>query len=232
MQQRPKIQDRPLPFKAVLFDMDGLLLDTERLAHDSFVETATRFDVDQATASPKFMELIGHNWIENVRQLSGFFANDAMIAEFRAAWDVTFAALLEQGVPLRPTAAEVIAALSAKGTTMAVVTSSNTARARLKLKRAGLLEAFVTVIGGDVVPAHKPDPAPYLMGAEAVGADPKDCAAFEDSDPGVRSATAAGCTVWQIPDLRPKGQAFPDLAQTMASNLREAVESAGLLSQD
>lgn len=208
--------------------MDGLLLDTERLAHDSFVQTATRFDIEPSSASPKFMELIGRNWIENVRQLSGFFANDAMIIEFRAAWDVAFAALLEEGVPLRPYAAEVIGDLSAIGTTMAVVTSSNTARARQKLERAGLLDAFVTVIGGDAVPAHKPDPAPYLMGAEAVGADPKHCAAFEDSDPGVQSATAAGCTVWQIPDLRPKGQAFPDLSQNIASDLRKAVKNAGL----
>lgn len=215
--------------KAALFDMDGLLLDTERLAHDSFVETAKGFDIGHALASPKFMELIGRNWIENVRQLSGFFTNDAMIAEFRAAWDIKFAALLEEGVPLRPYAAEVITALVANGTTMAVVTSSNTARARHKLERVGLLDAFVTVIGGDVVPAHKPDPAPYLMGAEAVGVDPQHCAAFEDSDPGVQSATAAGCTVWQIPDMRPKGQAFPDLSQNMASDLREAVENAGLL---
>lgn len=216
-----------MPFKAALFDMDGLLLDTERVAHDSFVTTATGFGISAETASPKFMELIGHNWVENVRQLTGFFPKDGLIPEFRETWDAEFAALLANGIPMRPHVPQVIAELTRMGTTMAVVTSSNTARAREKLARAGLLDAFVTVIGGDAVPAHKPDPAPYLMGAKAVGFDPGDCAAFEDSDPGVRSASAAGCSVWQVPDLRPLGQSFPDLGQAMASDLREAVKQAG-----
>ena len=70
------------------------------------------------------------------------------------------------------------------------------------------------------------------MGAETVGFAPKACAAFEDSDAGTLSATAAGCSVWQVPDLRPKNRAFPELGQPIVDDLRAAVESAGLIEQE
>ena len=209
--------------------MDGLLLDTERVAQASFVDVARTFGIDDAKSESKFMELIGHNIANNTRQMIGFLSDDRHIEEFRAIWNKGFAARIEQDVPLRPHAREVIAVLAAAGTIMAVVTSSNTDRARDKLARVGLLDGFVTVIGGDVVAANKPDPAPYLMGANAVGFSPVDCVAFEDSDPGVHSATAAGCRVWQIPDLRSPEQPFPDLGQSMAETLLEAVHQAGLV---
>lgn len=214
---------------AALFDMDGLLLDTERVAQASFIDVARTFGIENAKSESMFMELIGHNSADNARQMSGFLPDDRHIESFRRDWDKGFAALIAQDVPLRPHARDVIETLAAAGTIMAVVTSSNTERAREKLERVGLLEAFVTVIGGDAVEANKPDPAPYLMGAKAVGFAPKDCVAFEDSDPGVHSAIAAGCRVWQVPDLRSPDQPFPDLGQGMAETLRDAVLAARLL---
>lgn len=207
--------------------MDGLLLDTERVAQDSFVDAAVAFHIDQSQAAQMFLHLVGHSWAENMLQLQGFIPADQM-DPFRTLWKAGFAERMEANVPLRPHVREVIEHLSKQTVTMAVVTSTATEQARNHLARAGLLDAFVTVIGGDAVPAHKPDPSPYIAGAAAVGEAPQACVAFEDSDPGVQSATTAGCTVWQIPDLRPPDRLLPDLGQSVADTLRDATLRAGL----
>ena len=74
---------------------------------------------------------------------------------------------------------------------------------------------------------RKPDPEPYLLGADTLGLLPEACAAFEDSDTGTRAAVAAGCKVWQVPDLRPEGTQVPMIGQTLAENLADAVRDAG-----
>ena len=106
---------------------------------------------------------------------------------------------------------------------MAVVTSSHRVNALHHLEIAGLAHHFELVVAGDEVPANKPDPAPYLQAAAALGIDPRACAAFEDSDPGIASATRAGCIAFQIPDMRPKNVPLPMLGQRTATNLAEAV---------
>ena len=215
-------------FKAALFDMDGLLLDTERVAQASFIDATRAFDIADDAAEAMFMQLIGHSWAENIRQMVGFLPSEDT-EKFREIWNDSFQTRTTDHVPLRPHVPEVIAELATSGLTMAVVTSTKTERARSHLEHVGLLGAFVTVIGGDAVAAHKPDPAPYLAGSKAVDQSPQACVAFEDSDPGVHAATAAGCTVWQVPDLRDTAKPLPDLGQGVAETLLEAVQKAGLL---
>ena len=111
---------------------------------------------------------------------------------------------------------------------MAVVTSTNRAPALAHLEHAGLLDYFELVVGGDEVSANKPDPAPYLQAAAALGVDPTQCAAFEDSDLGTQAAVSAGCLTTQIPDLRPPVP-LPALGQKVAANLVEAMQNLGLL---
>ncbi|NNE86980.1 MAG: HAD family phosphatase [Silicimonas sp.] len=221
-------QPDAMPFKAALFDMDGLLLDTERVAQASFIDATRAFDISDDAAEEMFMQLVGHSWAENIRQMVGFLPSRDT-ESFRKIWNDSFQTRIEAHVPLRPHVPEVIAQLASSGLTMAVVTSTKTMQARSQLDRAGLLSAFVTVIGGDAVAAHKPDPAPYLAGSKAVGCAPDHCAAFEDSDPGVHAATSAGCTVWQVPDLRDNTRPLPDLGQGIADTLLDAVRNAGLI---
>jgi HAD superfamily hydrolase (TIGR01509 family) len=112
---------------------------------------------------------------------------------------------------------------------MAVVTSTGRARARRHLDEAGLLHHFHDVVGGDEVPANKPDPAPYLEAARRLKVDPSRAAAFEDSDQGTAAAIAAGCVTVQIPDLRPPGRPMPRIGQHVAGDLRAAFDLLGLL---
>lgn len=211
------------PPKGFLFDMDGLLLDTERVGLKAFAMVCARHDIGADEAEPFFLSLIGGSLAVNVAKSKVFFEGRVDAIDFGVAWNAQKQALMQDDVPLRPFVREVIESLAASGAQMAVVTSTLGDPARHELARVGLLPHFKAVIAGDEVSANKPDPAPYLQGAAALGFDPRDCAAFEDSDTGITAAMGAGCRAVQIPDLRPVSVALPNLGQLVARDLKEAV---------
>lgn len=206
-----------------LFDMDGLLLDTERVGLQSFLTVCETFDIERAHAEPFFLSLIGGSREVNAAKAETFLDRRVCHKEFEIQWLAHKDQLMEEGVPLRPFVRDVIGGLAKTGAKMAVVTSTIGERARAELARAGLLDHFALVVAGDEVSANKPDPAPYLQGAAALGVDPKHCAAFEDSDTGITAAVRAGCRAVQIPDLRPENKPLPDLGHFVAQDLRAAL---------
>ena len=214
--------------KALLFDMDGLLLDTESATRDSFSEITAEFGINKSTSDEFFLTLVGTSSAVT-REMVSRFVPEADLAAFGKAWDVAMARRLADSVPLRPQVASVLDDLTRTGYRMAVVTSTAGDRARKHLEVAGIKGHFDRVLGGDEVSANKPDPAPYIEAAAHFGALASDCVAFEDSDRGILSAAAAGCRSVQIPDLRPENTPFPDVGQLISRDLREAVAELGLL---
>lgn len=205
--------------RVLLFDMDGLLLDTERVVQAAFVEECTRLGRQADAAHDFFLTLVGRSGAESATRTGEFLGAGVDMAGFETAIEANFDRRLAAGVALRPGVAEAIPALAEGGHDMAVVTSTRGARARHHLQRAGLLDHFRFVLGGDEVPATKPDPAPYRMAADRLGHDPARALAFEDSDSGTIAAIRAGCTTVQIPDLRPAGLTLPDLGQHVCESL-------------
>lgn len=212
---------------ALLFDMDGLLLDTERLAQRAFLEVMDEADQPRAVTEPLFLTLVGGS-DATTRAAVGAAIPELDLDEMGAKWSDRFADIVSDGIPLRPRVGEALERASGHGLPMAVVTSSHGHRARHHLAIAGIDGHFQSVTGGDEVSAPKPDPAPYVETAARLGVDPQDCAAFEDSDRGATAATAAGCQLVQIPDLRPTGLSLPDLGQLHAPDLWEALDLLGL----
>lgn len=215
-------------YAAYLFDMDGLLLDTERLFMQPFVEIAVREGISKLEAEAFFIGLVGTSNTVTSQRLKAFLPEHLDAVAFEAEWRERYDMLVQNGVPLRPYVLEVLEALKHKGARMAVVTSTNGASARAKLKKTGLFEFFEVIKAGDEVSANKPDPAPYLEAAAALGVNAKDCVAFEDSDTGTTAAVQAGCYTFQIPDLRPVGQPFPDLEQEIEQDLAKAALKLGV----
>ena len=214
--------------KAALFDMDGLLLETEKLAHASFLEVAAGVGMASKDADALFRTLIGTSEAETTRCLTESLPIGTDMPTFGEAWSAAMLRHVSKGIELRPTVAKVLDALTEAKVPMAVVTSSRQSHAEANLAQAGIRHHFQAIIGGDRVTANKPDPEPYLMGAKALGVDPADCAAFEDSDLGTQSALRAGCRTFQVPDMRPEGSEPPEVGQGIAPTLWDAVQRAGL----
>lgn len=206
-------------FAAVVFDLDGLLLDTERVAIQSGM--AGMAALGHPVPESVLHDLVGVDDREGHRRICAWLGVDLDYAETSAALVRAFREKLEQGVPLRPGVHAMLDALDALNLPRAVATNSKTESANWKIAKAGLAGRFDAIVGVDQAGAAKPAPDVYLEAARQLGLEPAECLAFEDSDLGVRAALAAGMTVVQVPDMVPsaEGRAHftaPDLQGAMA----------------
>lgn len=212
---------------SIVFDMDGLLLDTERVAYDSLRVVCGRFGV--VVDDTAFRRMVGLNANASRAVLANALPTGSDIAAFEAAWDCEVEARVAADLPLRPFAREVVSALAEAGIPIAVATSTRRDRAIWKLEKAGLLSAFETIVCGDEVGRSKPAPDIFLEAARRLGTTPADAWAFEDSTNGVRAAVAAGFQVVQVPDLVPPDDDLRALGHHIVGDLGQAVTLTGLL---
>ena len=213
---------------AYLFDMDGLLLDTERMFLKAFLSLTDELGIAADEAEAFFGGLVGTSNKVTTARLHDFLPQQTNVAEFDQRWRLLHQDNVVHGVPTKPHAVEVLQAIQNAKVPMAVVTSTHGPFAQHHLQKAGILSFFETVCTGDEVAANKPDPEPYLEGARRLGVNPTHCVAFEDSDFGTTAAVRAGCLTVQIPDLRPPNTPLPDLGQIVATDLRHGAVQIGL----
>lgn len=191
-------------FKAVIWDMDGLLLDTERLSIEAW--TLAAGDMGVSVEGTVFHALIGRNPQGIRAKLVELLGPNVDIEKFATRAGQRYREIIDNGLPLKNGAKESIEFLARHEIPQAVATSSTMRLAASKLERHGLLQHLNTLVTGDQVSEGKPHPEPYLLAAERLGVAPGDCLAFEDSVNGVLSADAAGMTVILIPDICEHGE--------------------------
>lgn len=211
--------------EAVLFDMDGLLLDTERFYLEAYIDLAPArgMPVDEASV----LETVGLTYAGTLGVLERRLGSRAAAEAFYKEWSALGGARMSETLPLKPGAAELLDLLG--HLPKAVVTSSRSASARDLLTKAGLWPHFKALIGGDMVTRPKPDPQPYLMGAKALGVEIGCCAAFEDSATGIRAAVASGARAVQVPDLVPPSDEIRALGHIIAPDLLSGARAVGLI---
>ena len=208
--------------KAVLFDLDGLIIDSEAIVWEIMQQVGQRFGV--AVDRTLFLELIGRHGPDVETRLLAAWGKDFPLDEFRRgtqeAWRHYTAT---RPIPVKPGFEALIDCLDRRGIKRAIATSTRHLRALHKLDCAGLAGRFDTVIGGDMVANGKPAPDIYLLAAERLGVAPEDCVVLEDSEPGARAGVAAGTTVLLIPDLNTPSDELTRLVHAVLPSLDHAM---------
>jgi HAD superfamily hydrolase (TIGR01509 family) len=204
--------------RALVFDMDGLLLDTERIALDTFDIACRAHGV--VVEKEVYYLCIGSNGAGTREILERELGPDFPYEAISTVWsDLYRARVSTQAVDLKDGALALLELVRRRGLPIALATSTRTGLAETKLRLAGLDGYFSTIIGGDAVIRGKPDPEPYLAATRALGHAPGACWAVEDSDNGVRSAHAAGLFVLQVPDLVQPSADVRRLGHTIVNSL-------------
>ncbi len=211
----------PLPFlpQAVVFDMDGLMLDSERAILNCLQRAAREqgHDLPQSL----WLQMVGNG--EAVchallhKHLDAGQAR-ALLDRAHALYEV----VVDAGVPLRPGIVELLDWLQVHGIPRAVATSTKRPLALRKLRMAGLLDRFDAVCTSSDVAHPKPAPDVYLLAASALGVDPACCLVLEDSPTGVRAALAAGMTPVQVPDMLAPDEEVRALRHRIVDSLGDA----------
>ena len=212
---------------AVLFDMDGLLIDSERIVLDCFRQTCAGFGL--SGMDQVFYQCLGLRRADSRRVLERELGHLLDLSQFQIAWETRIVSRLAHYVPVKPGAVMLLQQLKTLGIPTVVATSTTTEVAVENLKTAGLYALVSTVLGGEQVEHGKPDPEIYCKAAALVGHDPHNCAAFEDSDAGTLAAVRSGALTVQVPDLRPPSLQTVALGHVVAKDLYAGALHIGLI---
>lgn len=210
--------------RAFVFDMDGVLLDSERLLLDC-VLTATPAGYDREKLRRAMFETLGvaEREVRGIiaSHMGGDFPFEDSVA---AAKELYFAHLAEHGVPLKPGARELLGHLRAGGYTIGLASSSPMGIVKQQLAMVNLLDCFEALATGDMVQNSKPAPDIYRLACQKLSIAPESAYAVEDAPKGVQAAAAAGLSVLMVPDLAPATDALAALCQRVFPSLLDVLD--------
>ena len=209
----------PRAVRAVVFDMDGLLVDTEGMFRDVMMEVSRRRGLELPLEV--FLRMVGsvqgHTRQVALAHFGEDFAYDPWMDEI---WALAHARI-EVGVAVKAGVVELLDFLEAAGLPRAVATSSSHATVERQLGPSGLLGRFQAVVAAGDYERGKPSPDPFLVAAQRLGVEPAACLALEDSHNGVRAAHAAGMMTVMVPDLLEATTEMRGLCLAIAATLHE-----------
>jgi HAD superfamily hydrolase (TIGR01509 family) len=210
----------PLP-KAVMFDMDGLIFDTEKLYKAAWQSSVEKLGF--VIAEDLWSTFIGVRNEECERTLAEEFGKHFPLDRFSAMWKEAFAQFFEgKGVDYNAGFAELFSYLKSKNYIVGLTTSSYTEDIQRNFRGKKELELFDLIVSGEDVSQSKPHPETYLKAAEKAGIPPSDMLVFEDSVSGMHSAINAGCMAVMVRGIQPPDEFVKQKAFMILDSLTEA----------
>ena len=209
--------------KGVLFDMDGVILDTEKLYTRFWVEAAQSLGYPMTYEMALGMRSLSREAGE--RQLKAYLGDSVDYHEVRETRIRIMEAFIEEnGVELKPGIHELLEFLKNHGIKTSIATSSPLDRTKKYLSQVGLVDAFDALVSGHMVEHGKPEPDIYIYAAANLGLNPEECLVLEDSPTGILAAYRAGCVPVMVPDQDSPDAETKGRVYAVAENLLKVCE--------
>lgn len=214
-------------FSAVLFDMDGVIFDTEKVVIETWQEVAKRHGIPAVEQTLR--KCLGVN-AQTARQIFlDTYGSDFPYDEHKEEMkELFFGAYYEKVLILKKGVTELLTALQERGIPVALATSSPEASVQKELKDAGIRQYFDCVICGDMVTRSKPHPEIFLKACQSLGVEPTEAVVIEDSYNGIRAAHAGGMMPVMVPDLLPPTEEIQAMTVHVCESLLEVKAWLGL----
>lgn len=211
-----------MSYQAAIFDMDGLLLDTEIICMQAFEEACRKLSIPFVKSA--YVKIIGCNAKGIEAAIMSHYAQYIDYATLRENWMNGYWPIVEnQAIPVKFGVIDLLEWLKSEKIPMAVATSTHRKLAETKLTLSGLKDYFKHISSGCEVTFGKPHPEIFLLAAKRLNIHPQHCLAFEDSSNGVRSAIAAEMQVYQVPDIVIPNQEIIDLGHCIKPSLKDVL---------
>ncbi|KKW16832.1 MAG: hypothetical protein UY57_C0032G0007 [Candidatus Kaiserbacteria bacterium GW2011_GWB1_50_17] len=217
---RDKDMANNLQFDAVIFDMDGLMFDTEQLGLEGYRHAAHQHGYNLESAA--FHDIIGRTVSDAKRLLQEKFGSDFPVEKIREGRRRYLAETRNaSGIPIKSGLMELLEYLKKKKVPLAVASSSSRRGVERNLKNVGIIDNFKVIVCGDEVTHGKPHPEMYLKTADLLSKHPSTCIVLEDSLPGIEAAHAAGTIPIMIPDMQQPTEAVRRIAHAIFDSLHD-----------
>ncbi len=204
--------------EAVIFDMDGVIFDSETLVFQCWNVVAEKYGIKNV--EEVCTQCLGINAVETKERFLTYYGRDFPYEEYKKEMAELFhKTAAEGGLELKPGVVELLAFLKEHGYKTAVASSTRKAVVESELTSAGIIHYFDQIVCGDMVKKSKPEPDIYLAAAEKIGVNPDTCYAIEDSYNGIRSAHRAGMDVIMVPDMLPANKEMEEICCNIFDSL-------------
>ena len=208
--------------QAVIFDMDGVIFDSERLVIECWEVVAAKHNIPDIVEI--CMRVQGNNRQETGKRFREKYGNDFPYDTYKKEVTALFRERYGEGrLPLKPGVVEILQDLKQRCVPLALASSTRSDIVKLELEEARLLSFFDAVLGGDMAPRSKPEPDIFLAAAKVLGAIPANCYVLEDSFNGIRAAHRAGMHPIMVPDMQQPDEEMRGLAEVIVDDLPKAM---------
>ena len=210
-------------YNAVVFDMDGVIFDSERAVMQCWKEVASRHNIPDIEKA--ILACTGTTMVRTREIMLNLYGADFPYDEYARESSAIFHSRYDGGrLPMKPGVKELLTFLKERGKKIALASSTRQQVVTNELRDAGIIEYFDRIICGDMVSRSKPAPDIFLKACEELNVSPSDSYAIEDSYNGIRAAHAGGLHPIMVPDLLPADEEMQSLAEIVLPNLTSVIE--------